>query len=132
MIYHTSSNSIGNPDVQNNQFCYDRNSVSMYGSGPGDPQDARSMPPNNSAGHQMGGKSCDLLMSCDHRYIIIPPQPKLVISSYKKCNQQQKCYCTRRSSRKRSPSHLTGACRAHITYPITHRINRTPTTVICT
>ena len=47
----------------------------MYGTGPGDPQDARSMQPNNSGGHQMGGKSCDFLMSCDHHCIINPSSP---------------------------------------------------------
>ncbi|XP_043275329.1 nuclear receptor coactivator 2-like isoform X12 [Venturia canescens] len=57
MLYHTSANSINNHDVQNNQFCYDRTSISMYGTGPGDPQDARSMPPSNTTGHQMGGNT---------------------------------------------------------------------------
>lgn len=82
MLYHTSANSINNHDVPNNQFCYDRTSVSMYGTGPGDPQDARSMPPSNTTGHQMGGKSCDLLMSCDHHCIIIPsPTPIITTKS---------------------------------------------------
>ncbi|CAD6227526.1 GSCOCG00001209001-RA-CDS [Cotesia congregata] len=58
MLYRNTGNSIvNNPDVQNNQFCYDQGTVPGY---PTRPEDTRSMSSSNSAGHQMGGKSCDL------------------------------------------------------------------------
>lgn len=69
MIYHTTANTINTPDMQNNQFCYDRTSVPLYSSG--DTQDVRSLPPGNPVNHHMGGKSYDLLMSCDHHFAII-------------------------------------------------------------
>lgn len=73
MIYHNTANTINTADVQNqNQYCYDRTSVPLYQMGPGDGQDTRPLPPSNPASHQMGGKSCDLFMSCDLRYVIIP------------------------------------------------------------
>lgn len=75
MIYHTTANTINTADMQNNQFCYDRTSVPLYSSGPGDTQDARSLPPGNPVNHQLGGKSCDHLMSCDHHFVIITPPP---------------------------------------------------------
>lgn len=58
MIYH-NANTMNTGDVANNQFCYDRTSVPLYSSGPGDAQDVRPLPPSNLAGHQLGGKSCD-------------------------------------------------------------------------
>lgn len=62
MLYHNSG-------VQSNQYCYDsRTSVNLYPSGPGEAQDIR--PSSNPASHQIGGKSCDLFMSCDHHYAI--------------------------------------------------------------
>lgn len=65
MLYHTNANSINTADMQNSQFCYDRTSVPLYSSG--EAQDARSLPPSNPVNHQMGGKSYDHLMSCDHQ-----------------------------------------------------------------
>lgn len=61
MLYHNAA-----AGVQSSQFCYDRMSVTLYQSGPGDAQDIRPPPSSNPASHQMGGKSCDLFMSCDH------------------------------------------------------------------
>lgn len=72
MIYHTA-NTINTADMQNNQFCYDRTTVPLYSSGPGDTQDARPLPPGNPVNHQLGGKSYDHLMSCDHHFVIITP-----------------------------------------------------------
>lgn len=63
MLYRNTGNNVNTPDVQNNQFCYDQGSVPVYSSGP---EDNRSLPSSNPASHQMGGKSCDQLMSCDH------------------------------------------------------------------
>ena len=77
MIYHTTANTINTADMQNNQFCYDRTSVPLYSSGPGDTQDARPLPPGNPVNHQLGGKSCDHLMSCDHHFVIITPSPSV-------------------------------------------------------
>ncbi|XP_076378437.1 uncharacterized protein LOC117223279 isoform X8 [Megalopta genalis] len=57
MIYHTTANTINTADMQNNQFCYDRTSVPLYSSGPGDTQDARSLPPGNPVNHQLGGNA---------------------------------------------------------------------------
>lgn len=65
MLYHNNTSG-----VQSNQYCYDsRTPVSLYSSG-----DAQELRPqgnsSNTASHQMlGGKSRDLFMSCDHRYI---------------------------------------------------------------
>ncbi|XP_076655229.1 uncharacterized protein LOC143360357 isoform X2 [Halictus rubicundus] len=57
MIYHTTANTINTADMQNNQFCYDRTSVPLYSSGPGDTQDARSLPSGNPVNHQLGGNA---------------------------------------------------------------------------
>ncbi|XP_031827590.1 uncharacterized protein LOC116424817 isoform X8 [Nomia melanderi] len=57
MIYHTTANTINTADMQNSQFCYDRTSVPLYSSGPGDTQDARSLPPGNPVNHQLGGNA---------------------------------------------------------------------------
>lgn len=82
MIYHTA-NTINTADMQNNQFCYDRTTVPLYSSGPGDTQDARPLPPGNPVNHQLGGKSYDHLMSCDHHFVIItPPLPYIYIYIY--------------------------------------------------
>ena len=78
MIYHTA-NTINTADMQNNQFCYDRTTVPLYSSGPGDTQDARPLPPGNPVNHQLGGKSYDHLMSCDHHFVIITPPPSVYI-----------------------------------------------------
>ncbi|XP_058799179.1 nuclear receptor coactivator 3 [Phymastichus coffea] len=51
MLYHNAAS------VQNSQYCYDRTSVNMYQSGPGDAQDCRPPPPSNPASHQMGGNT---------------------------------------------------------------------------
>lgn len=56
MIYHTA-NTINTADMQNNQFCYDRTTVPLYSSGPGDTQDARPLPPGNPVNHQLGGNA---------------------------------------------------------------------------
>ncbi|XP_044595965.1 nuclear receptor coactivator 3 isoform X2 [Cotesia glomerata] len=58
MLYRNTGNSIiNNPDVQNNQFCYDQGTVPGY---PTRPEDTRSMSSSNSAGHQMGGNTTGL------------------------------------------------------------------------
>lgn len=67
MLYHNTAG------VQNSQYCYDRTPVNLYPSGPGDAQDIRPPPSSNPASHQMGGKSCDLFMSCDHHYVMLSP-----------------------------------------------------------
>lgn len=64
MLYQHNTNTMNTADMQNSQFCYERSSVSLYSSG-GEAQDARSLPPGNPVNHQMGGKSCDFLMSYD-------------------------------------------------------------------
>ena len=71
MLYHNAAG------VQSSQYCYDRTSVNLYQSGPGDAQDIRPPPSSNPASHQIGGKSCDLLMSCDHHcaFIILTKPP---------------------------------------------------------
>lgn len=91
MIYHTTANTINTADMQNNQFCYDRTSVPLYSSGPGDTQDARPLPPGNPVNHQLGGKSCDHLMSCDHHFVIItlPTSNPLRPLSYLKTSYHQ-------------------------------------------
>lgn len=95
MLYHNAAG------VQSSQYCYDRTSVNMYQSGPGDAQDCRPPPPSNPASHQMGGKSYDLFMSCDHHcaiynthhplirsilflspYIIVTSRPVLLVNNY--------------------------------------------------
>lgn len=68
MLYHSNANTINPADMQNSQFCYDRSSVPLYPPG-GEAQDARSLPPGNPVNHQIGGKSCDFIMSCD----VVPP-----------------------------------------------------------
>jgi hypothetical protein len=65
MLYHNAA------CIQSSQYCYDRTSVTLYQSGPGDMQDVRPPSSSNSASHQIGGKSYDLLMSCDHHSAII-------------------------------------------------------------
>lgn len=65
MLYHNTAG------VQSSQYCYDRTSVNLYQSGPGDTQDIRPPSSSNPASHQIGGKSCDLFMSCDHHCAII-------------------------------------------------------------
>lgn len=65
MLYHNAAG------VQSSQYCYDRTPVNLYQSGPGDAQDIRPPPSSNPASHQIGGKSCDLFMSCDHHCAII-------------------------------------------------------------
>lgn len=73
MLYqHTNANTINTADMQNSQYCYDRSSVPLYSSG-GEAQDARSLPSGNPVNHQMGGKSCDFLMSCDTSLSSSPP-----------------------------------------------------------
>ncbi|XP_046466591.1 circadian locomoter output cycles protein kaput isoform X9 [Neodiprion pinetum] len=56
MIYH-SNTTLNSTEVQNNQFCYDRASVSLYSSGPGDTSNTRPLPPGNPNSHQMGGNT---------------------------------------------------------------------------
>ncbi|XP_046605214.1 nuclear receptor coactivator 2 isoform X7 [Neodiprion virginianus] len=56
MIYH-SNTTLNSTEVQNNQFCYDRASVSLYSSGPGDTSNTRPLPPGNPNSHQMGGNA---------------------------------------------------------------------------
>lgn len=73
MLYRQTGNSVSNHDVQKNQFCYEQGSVSVYSSGAEDP---RSMSSSNPVNHQMGGKSCDPLMSCDNHLIIICTEKK--------------------------------------------------------
>ncbi|XP_008555472.1 nuclear receptor coactivator 3 isoform X4 [Microplitis demolitor] len=58
MLYRNTGNSIvNNPDVQNNQFCYDQGTVPGY---PTRPEDTRSMSSSNPGGHQMGGNTAGL------------------------------------------------------------------------
>ena len=55
MMYHGTGNTINTADVQANQYCYDRTSVPIYQSAPGDAQDSRTALTSNP-GHQLGGK----------------------------------------------------------------------------
>lgn len=85
MLYHNNANTINTADMQNSQYCYDRTSVPLYSSG--EAQDARSLPPSNPVNHQMGGKSCDLLMSCDHHTSSSSPWFLFILKKKKSISQ---------------------------------------------